>query len=136
MGAIKKCRKIQRELSAYLDGELTPPLRANVEEHLASCAQCQQELSEMKTLATGLAALPNLRPAPRFLTEVRRKILRGDKPEPLTWRDYAFRPLWLKIPLEVAALVLIVGLIMRGQNSEPTEQVTVFAPGKPYEGDN
>jgi hypothetical protein len=127
---MKNCRKIQRELSAYLDGELTPSGCANVEEHLATCAQCQQELSEMKTLATGLAALPNLRPAPRFLTEVRRKIVRGEKPEPLTWRDYAFRPLWLKVPLEMAALILIIVMVLRGQHSEPTEEVTQFKPGR------
>ena len=98
---MKDCRKIQRELSAYLDGELTPSLRAEVEAHLASCAHCQRELLEMKTLTAGVAALPNLKPAPRFLTEVRRKIARDEKPEPMNWQDYVFRPYWLKVPLPI-----------------------------------
>ena len=59
---MKNCRKIQQELSAYLDGELTSSLRAEVEAHLLSCARCQQELLEMKMLATGVAALPNVKP--------------------------------------------------------------------------
>jgi len=120
---MKNCREIQRELSAYLDGEWTPSLRVEVEVHLASCAQCQQELSEMKTLATGVAALPNLEPAPRFLAEVRRKIMRAEKPEPITWQDYVFRPLWLKVPLEAAALILIIGLVMRTEHPRLTQRV-------------
>lgn len=125
---MKNCRKVQRELSAYLDGELTPSLRAEVEAHLASCAHCQRELLEMKMLATGVAALPNLKPAPRFLTEVRRKIARGEKPEPWTWQDYAFRPFWLKVPLEVAALIVIIGLVLRGVQTLPTVEVAQLEP--------
>ncbi len=110
---MKDCRNIRGELSAYLDGELTPPQRTEVETHLASCAHCQRELVELKTLVTGVAALPKLQPTPRFLAEVRRKIASDGKPGALTWQDYVFRPLWLKIPLEVAALIVIAGLVIR-----------------------
>lgn len=119
---MKNCRKIQQELSAYLDGELTSSLRAEVEAHLVSCARCQQELLEMKMLATGVAALPNLKPAPRFLSEVRRKIARDVKPEPINWQDYIFRPFWLKVPLEVAAVIVIIALVMRTTRPLPMEK--------------
>ncbi len=133
---MKNCREIQRELSAYLDGELTPSLRAEVETHLASCTQCQRELLEMKTLATGVAALPNLEPPPRFLAEVRRKIVRDGKPEPTTWQDYVFRPLWLKVPLEAVALIVIIGLIMRSEHSQPAQQVAQLEPARTENRDN
>lgn len=120
---MKNCREIQRELSAYLDGELTPSVQVEVETHLASCAQCRQELSKMKTLATGVAALPTLKPAPRFLAEVRHKIAYAEYPEPMTWQDYVFRPLWLKVPLEAAALILIIGLVMRSEHPQPRQQL-------------
>ncbi|HXI85071.1 MAG TPA: zf-HC2 domain-containing protein [Verrucomicrobiae bacterium] len=110
---MKDCDHIRGELSAYLDGELTPPQRTEVETHLASCAECQRELVELKTLVTGVAALPKLQPTPRFLADVRRKIASDGKPGALTWQDYVFRPLWLKIPLEVAALIVITGLVIR-----------------------
>src|SRR5882724_6578206 len=110
---MKNCGSIRWGLSAYLDNELTPPQRTEVEAHLASCPRCQGELNEMKTLVTGVAALPKLQPPPRFLAEVRHKIASDGKPGALTWQDYVFRPLWLKIPLEVAALIVIIGLVIR-----------------------
>jgi hypothetical protein len=120
---MKHCQDIQPELSAYLDGELTPPQRAEVEAHLASCPRCQEELAELKTLAAGVAALPKLEPAPQFLAEVRRKIARSDKPEPMIWRDYLFRPVWLKVPLEVAALIAIAVFVQRHQGPTPANEV-------------
>ena len=133
---MKDCRKIQRELSAYLDGELTPSLRAEVEAHLASCAHCQRELLEMKTLTAGVAALPNLKPAPRFLTEVRRKIARDEKPEPMNWQDYVFRPYWLKVPLEVAALIVIIAMVMRGGPPSRTQKFARLESAKMEDREN
>lgn len=77
----------------------------------------------MKTLTTGVAALPNLKPSPRFLAEVRRKIVRAENPKPMTWQDYVLRPLWLKVPLEAAALILIIGLAMRTEHPQPRQLV-------------
>lgn len=34
-------------LSAFLDNELSPPERAKIEQHLRTCAECAQELSEL-----------------------------------------------------------------------------------------
>jgi anti-sigma factor RsiW len=107
------CNAIQPELSAYVDGELTPHRRERIEAHLASCPQCREALAELKTLAAGVAALPKLQPSPRFLAEVRRKIARGDNPEALTWRDYLFRPFWIKVPLELAALAAVTIWVSR-----------------------
>jgi anti-sigma factor ChrR (cupin superfamily) len=120
---MKYCQDIRPELSAYLDGELTPSQRTEVEAHLASCPRCQEELAELKTLAAGMAALPKLEPAPQFLAEVRHKIARGDNPEPKTWQDHLFRPVWLKVPLEAAALIVIVALVQRFQEPTPVSKV-------------
>lgn len=121
---MKSCRNIRRELSAYFDGELTLPQRTEVETHLASCVRCQRELLEMKTLVTGMAALPTMQPPPRFLAEVRRKIARGEDPEAPTWYDYMFRPIWLKVPLEMAALIVIIGLMIEAERPLPTQTST------------
>lgn len=126
---MKQCQDIRPELSAYLDGELTPPQRTDVEAHLASCPRCQQALAELKTLATGVAALPRLVPAPQFLAEVRRKIARGDQPEPMTWQDHLFRPVWLKVPLEAAALIVIAALLTRLMEVEPAMKVATATRG-------
>jgi anti-sigma factor RsiW len=120
---MKDCDVIQPELSAYVDGELTPPQRKLVEAHLASCPRCQQALAELKTVAAGMAALPKLQPAPQFLAQVRGKISRGDDPEALTWFDHLFRPFLLKVPMEVAALVAIALLVIQFRQPPPAETV-------------
>src|SRR5882724_7274025 len=105
---MSRCRDIQPELSAYVDGELPSSLRGEVDAHVASCPHCQKELAELQALAAGMTALPKLRTPPRFLAEVHGKIARLDRPEALTWRDYLLRPYWLKVPLEAVAVMAIV----------------------------
>jgi hypothetical protein len=134
---MKDCDVIQTELSAYVDGELSAHRRELVEAHLASCARCREALAELKVLATGVAALPKLQPSPRFLAEVRRKIARGDHPEALTWQDYLFRPFWIKVPLEVAALVTVTVFMMRLEEQRAVEPVASdqFAQAESYRSD-
>lgn len=117
------CDIIQPELSAYVDGELTSHRRERVEAHLESCPRCQEALAELKTLAVGVATLPKMQPPRQFLAEVRRKIARGDHPEALTWQDYLFRPPWIKVPLELAALVAVTLVVMQFRQPVPEEPV-------------
>lgn len=42
-------QQIQRELSAYLDNELTPAVREQIEAHLRSCDECADMLSAFQT---------------------------------------------------------------------------------------
>jgi anti-sigma factor RsiW len=62
---IEACEDIEVELSAYVDGELSPKREEQVIVHLAGCSPCMRELSELKTLAQ---AMPRARlkvgPAP------------------------------------------------------------------------
>ena len=45
-----KCRKIQRLLSSYLDGELRSHQATAVQTHLRGCAQCQKALEDLRQL--------------------------------------------------------------------------------------
>ncbi|MGB6836109.1 MAG: zf-HC2 domain-containing protein, partial [Dehalococcoidia bacterium] len=54
----------REDLSAYLDGRLAPPERARVEEHLAACGRCRQELEELRTVVRALRGLSQV-PVPR-----------------------------------------------------------------------
>ena len=42
------CREIFAELSAYLDGELGPEARREMEEHLCGCPPCVEFLESLK----------------------------------------------------------------------------------------
>ena len=127
---MRNCQDIQPELSAYLDGELAPSRRAEIEAHVASCPHCQRELAGLRMLAAGVAALPRLQPAPRFLAEVRRKIALGHEPESISWAGYLFRPFWLKVPLEAAAVIVIGMFAVRFIRLMPAGNVTTFEMAK------
>jgi len=108
---MKDCSHIGTELSAYVDSELAPEKRAEVEKHIAGCPRCQQRVAGLRELAAGVAALPKAQPAPQFLAEVRRKI-RGERDTSgqRSWADIVFRPFWVKVPLEaLAVVVLLIG---------------------------
>ena len=49
-------------LSDYLDGELSPQERAQVEAHLAGCRECAATLEELRAVARAAAELPELPP--------------------------------------------------------------------------
>jgi Putative zinc-finger len=121
---MKQCREIQTELSAYIDNELPMTARATVEQHVQGCSTCRERLADLKQLAIGVMALPKLQPVPGFLADVRGKIEGTAKRHPKAWRDYLFRPLWLKVPLEALAVVAIVLIAMRAERSG-TERVGV-----------
>lgn len=54
------------ELSAYLDGELATMEMPVIMEHLASCADCRDELADLDRSRTAVRALPGVEP-PAFL---------------------------------------------------------------------
>jgi anti-sigma factor RsiW len=121
------CPQIQTELSAYVDGELPPSIRAEVEAHIEGCAACRKRLAELRKLAEGVAALPKPQPAPQFLAAVRRKIAHGETPEQRNWIDLLFRPVWVKVPIEVVALaaILVVAAVLVTPPRRNTAQQTL-----------
>ncbi|HMV49869.1 MAG TPA: zf-HC2 domain-containing protein, partial [Blastocatellia bacterium] len=52
------CRRFQRQLSPYLDGELPPEAAAKMEQHLAGCAACHERLEGQRFAARLVANLP------------------------------------------------------------------------------
>jgi anti-sigma factor RsiW len=54
-------------LSAYLEGELDGPQKADFEAHLAACPECASLLEAMRDARDALASLPELEPSPDLL---------------------------------------------------------------------
>jgi len=52
------CKHIHDRLDDYLDGELSPTERAEVEHHLQQCADCRQRLQTEQNLRAELRELP------------------------------------------------------------------------------
>ena len=74
------CASILRNLSAYLDNELSPPLATEVEQHLAECPRCRKELAIQKGIWDSLTAFTTPEPSDALETAVFRQIAKAEKP--------------------------------------------------------
>jgi anti-sigma factor RsiW len=64
------CERIEELLSAYLEGELNQTDRAEVESHLAGCADCGALLAVLSRTQKALAGFPELDPSPGLLARL------------------------------------------------------------------
>jgi len=101
----------ERQLSAYLDRELTPEEEAAVRLHLTGCPSCREELSRLERLRLLLAGLPE-RPLPEsFWPDLRRALGRR---RALVWRTWLagwrLRPAAALAAAAVVVLLLLVPL--------------------------
>ena len=108
------CRNIESDLSALIDGELPGERQAEVIEHVDNCPACARRVAELQRLSAGIGALPKLESPPQFLADVRRKLRPAQRLE-----TALFRPVWLKVPLEVLAVLTIVLWLTRPRPVEP-----------------
>jgi anti-sigma factor RsiW len=100
----------QRQLSAYVDGELTPHEAGEVEAHVAQCESCREELDRLQSLKSLLGRLPE-RPVPETLwTSIRAQL---DQPQQ-SWGatvEQWLRGVVRRPALAAAALVLVAILV-------------------------
>lgn len=64
-------------LSEYLDGDLTPVERSELEEHLAACETCRRVLDELRIVMAQAAVLPDREPEADLWPAVREAIAQG-----------------------------------------------------------
>ena len=58
-----ECEAVQPELNAYVDGELRPEERAEIERHLECCAACQAEVALLRLVTQSLGQAPRPEPS-------------------------------------------------------------------------
>lgn len=87
------CEKVQAELPFLLYGELSFDEEEQMEQHLAGCAPCRQELESLRTLHTALDQAPEPVPAP-LLMDCRRELRLRIREEAVEKRS---RTLWQRL---------------------------------------
>jgi RNA polymerase sigma-70 factor (ECF subfamily) len=81
-GAAERCQELGDLISAFHDGELSGEAEAAVRKHLATCPQCRQTQSDLRSVAALLAVLPPLIPPPGWAEQVLLQVQGAGSPVP------------------------------------------------------
>ncbi len=99
-----RCKEVRRLLSAYIDGEISPAKRREIEEHLSYCLECKKELLVLEKLVKELHEIPEIIPSEDFSKRLWTKIAfeDGRNISSINWR---------KIFIFLGTAVIFLGLI-------------------------
>ena len=90
-----KCQEVSESLVAYLDGEVTPTERTVIQAHLAKCDACQEEMTVLSALQSGVKQSLQVRaaraaPSPQAWSHVQARLAKE------TRRASSWLPGWLQ----------------------------------------
>jgi len=111
----------------YLDGELSPDLRDQIERHLAACAECREDLEKLKVLTRSLTQLEVPDPGDEYFEALtgtivaRTAAITGEESAPATvsyQRDTRRRLLTTLIKLAAAVTLLFTAFYISDFNQE------------------
>jgi hypothetical protein len=101
------CSDIREKISAYIDNELPPEGRTEVEVHLALCQECSLYLEELRNTVSAAKSVEEIEP-PAWLAQ---KVMARVKEEAEGKRGFLhklFLPLQIKLPLQAFATIAVV----------------------------
>ncbi|MHB8110774.1 MAG: anti-sigma factor family protein, partial [Syntrophorhabdaceae bacterium] len=124
-----RCGDIAEYLGAYLEGTLESEYRERVEEHLAKCPSCLQELEDLRKTRDILADLDDVEPPPWLTSQIMSRIGKQDKAKGFLRR--LFFPLYIKIPVQALATLLVIVLSVYVYRSSLPEMSDIRFSGKP-----
>lgn len=121
------CRRVRKRISLYIDGRLPEDVRAGVQCHLDSCADCRAYLIGMERALGTLAVLHPQTPPAGGWERLRQRIEEQEAPSrarqtvPAWW--------WRPVPAAAAAGVLIAAIVLLWR-APSDENVAVAPPAK------
>ena len=125
--------EIREHLVAYLDGELPEELHRRVEEHLAGCPSCAQELGGLKATGALLERWPAAEPSAEARTRTWQALHARERP---TVVRATGRPVWVRalvrfgLPLAAAAAVIVAVVLpwQKGENGSAPDELIAELP--------
>jgi hypothetical protein len=122
------CENMKELLNAYIDNLLSGSEREAVEEHIASCPSCREELDELMHAVKLVRSLDRIVPPPWFSEQVMINI-RKEEEKKKGIISRLFRPFYIKLPIEVFATVVIAVLAIYIYRSvEPEWRPLTYSP--------
>lgn len=113
---------LQENLSAFLDGELTPGERAELDAHLPACAECRRELERLRVASAAFRAHAAVR-APEGLADAALEAERAPAAPPFARLRFALAALAIMLALMSA------GTLLRPQFSAVLNQIQGMITG-------
>ncbi len=124
-----ECRKIQEMLTPYLEEALSPEQRLLVREHLSACGECKAAMEDLKKTIALVKDLEEVEP-PAWLTQKVMACVREEAEKKGGILKRFFYPLHIKVPLEVFATFLVVGLVAYVYKTTTPQFEEARVPGK------
>src|SRR5215470_3593428 len=113
------CAEVQKYLSDFLDKGLDDERVRAIEDHLATCSLCSEELAGLAECQRLVSGLPMVEPPLDFTSQVMARVREAAYP-PSLW-ERLFLPFRIKIPLQATAVVLIALLAGYIYQNEPLQ---------------
>ena len=101
-----ECQDVRQNLSAYLEGIVSPEDQELIDQHLASCRACSKALYELNRTGEVLKNLKEVEPPPGMKQKIMARVREEAGPKKGLIQKL-FYPLHIKVPLEAFATVLI-----------------------------
>jgi len=100
------CHNIQEMLSSYIEGVISPEESKLIDEHLSACSKCKEALYDLKKTLEYVQNLEEVEP-PEWLTQTVMTRIRSETEPRKGILQKLFYPLYIKLPIEAVAVVLI-----------------------------
>jgi len=114
-----KCKLTGKELSAYIDGEVSASARVRIERHVARCPECDRYMKELSLVVESVRRLGRIEPSATFSAEMMRRV-KTSKALPAP-RKAAVRKLAVAFASCAAVGMFILGwLILSANRSGPS----------------
>ncbi len=129
------CKKIRKELSSYLDNEVSSNKRVKIEEHLKGCTDCSYRFEQLKKIHTLTEKALFRQPKKGFYERLSPRLEEGEKRRGLKEKLFERRYDWrlslspvgkMAVTISVLAIVSLSFLYIWRPVSLPEVNIEVF----------